>query len=168
MRIHADIAGGWKRYKSSFGYWASGKEKLDNSLSVMVAVKIFGRRSHSAAELRELNTSHRIAAMLKAVRLERFPHELIHEFHDNAMNYRISGGVLEVYINLAGCEGDFSISEKGNPYLNWDHSIVFGDAVLEQTVNVVFITSVSRRPGDIKEWDTVFASAGLPSLGKRR
>lgn len=174
ITIRANVAKGWKRYPYDFGYWGTGKEKLDSFLSITVKVTIFGRRNRPAAEWPEFSSiadvrerAKALVDLVRSLKLERFPDGLIHEWHDDTMNYRISEGVLDVYINLGDSEDNFSISEKGNPYLNWDDSIIDDGAELKLTVNVVFTTS-SRRPGNIREWNTVFASAGLPGLGKRR
>ena len=154
FKVVANLSEGWKKFQYSFGYWRNKKLDLHN-LTMRTEVKAFPKKSNPEWFP------------------QSFPEDLtITGEHEN-VQYDIQHGTfvlsLDFKMLFENCERHFDFSKKRNIYIKKHFEIPAGPARgFNLTMIVVFTPAPNRKPKDIREWDTTFASAGLPSLGKKR
>lgn len=145
INLTADLAGGWKRYPYGWGFIRT--EQLERRpVKVTITLKFFSSPSRDrwyvegTAENREAGVS------------------------EKDLSYRLQRGTLDI---VADCVGNTEISKRGNRYAVWKVSGP-GPLGFNLTLKVVFTPLSMQPPKDVREWDLLCASAGLPGLGKRR
>jgi hypothetical protein len=145
INLTADLAGGWKHYGGGWGFIR--EERLERwPVKVTIRLKFFSRPSRDrwfvegTVENREAGVS------------------------ENDLSYRFQRGTLDI---VADCAGNTEISKRGNFYAVWEASRL-GPLGFDLTLRVVFTPLSMPPPNDVREWDLLCASAGLPGLGKRR
>lgn len=154
FKVAANLSDGWKKYTYNFGYWRNAKLDFHN-MTIITTVKVFPKKSYPDWFP------------------QSFPEDLtITGEHEN-VQYEIQRGTIVLSLDFKklfeNWERHFAFSEKGNAYVNKHFEIPAKRAPgFNLTMNVVFTPPPNRKPKDMREWDTTFASAGLPSLGKKR